>query len=71
MSSGWFVNLRTIFFHKYKVHVRADTWDGGKCLCGLGQGGRSGGFRNPFSPLTPSGAEGELVLLNGLFDPGP
>lgn len=21
--------------------------------------------------MTPSGAEGELVLLNGLFDPGP
>lgn len=24
-----------VYFHKYKVHVRADTWDGGKCLSGL------------------------------------
>lgn len=53
------------YFHKYKVHVRADTWDGGKCLCGLVvnrgfscfqawvRGGRSGGFRNPLVPGLP------------------
>lgn len=51
-----------VYFHKYKVHVRADTWDGGKCHCGLVvnkglscfqawvEGGRSGGFRNPLVP---------------------
>lgn len=26
---------------------------------------------SPFGPQTQSGAEGELVLLDGLFDPGP
>lgn len=64
-----------VHFHKYKVHVRADTWDGSKCLLvnagalsGLGQGKRRGWLRNP---STPSGAEGELVLLDGLFDPSP
>lgn len=32
----WMVCETThVCFHKYKVHVRADTWDGGKCLCGL------------------------------------
>lgn len=40
-------------------------------LSGLGQGGRSGWFGNPLVLPTPSGAEGELVLLDGLFDPGP
>lgn len=32
-------------------------------------GRRSGGLRKSLGPLTPSGAQGELVLLNGLFDP--
>lgn len=96
MSCGWFVKLRTFRFHEYKVHVRADTRDGGKCLCGLvvnkeaeggggvgalllsglGQGGKESG-RGFFLgwgwgiPRIPSGAQGELVLLDGLFDPGP
>ena len=77
-----FCGFTHVYFHNYKVHVRADTWDGGKCLCGLvdnrglscfsglGRGGRrSWGLRKSLGPLTPSGAQGELVLLNGLFDP--
>lgn len=33
MSCEWFVKLRT--FISTVRHVCADTWDGGKCLCGL------------------------------------
>lgn len=71
-----------VYFHEYKVHVRADTWDGGKCLCGLvvNRGlfcvqawvrGEGEGVQESLGIMTPSGGEGELVLLNGLFDPGP
>lgn len=34
-------------------------------------GGSGGVVQESLSPLTTSGAEGELVLLNGLFYPGP
>lgn len=34
-------------------------------------GGSGGVVQESLGPLTTSGAEGELVLLNGLFYPGP
>lgn len=48
-------------------------------VCGLGErtggaartGGAGPGESGSAAPRTESGAEGELVLLDGLFDPGP